>query len=265
MKSGFILFLLLILPAVITQAQSNSPDDQVEIKPRKLPPSKPATQPQNQGESSSRDSQINNGAPRGKPSETGDVQELTPWDPHKAAKDVEVGEYYLKRKNYRAALDRFTEALLYKPRDAEATLRLAQTQEKLDLYPQAYQNYHNYLEWLPNGPLSKEAQEGLKRVAVHVESGQQEPSSEFKQALQDGEEYLARNDFEEAYTRFARAVKLAPNDPLANLRLAQSLQALQRLDEARIYYRKCLDLQPGDHYAGEARKAIARINDILGK
>ena len=27
------------------------------------------------------------------------VNELKPWDPHRAAKDIEVGEYYFKRKN----------------------------------------------------------------------------------------------------------------------------------------------------------------------
>ncbi len=44
-----------------------------------------------------------------------DVQEFHPWDPHKAAKNVEVGDFYFKRKNYRAALDRYKEALIYKP------------------------------------------------------------------------------------------------------------------------------------------------------
>src|SRR5215467_5151825 len=49
-----------------------------------------------------------------------DVQELHPWDPHKAAKDVEVGDFYFRRKNYKAALDRYKEALLYKDNDAMA-------------------------------------------------------------------------------------------------------------------------------------------------
>src|ERR1700704_162241 len=47
-----------------------------------------------------------------------DVQEMHPWDPHKAMKDLEVGDFYFKRKNYKAALDRYKEALLYKPNDA---------------------------------------------------------------------------------------------------------------------------------------------------
>jgi hypothetical protein len=31
-----------------------------------------------------------------------DVQEFHPWDPHRAMKDLEVGDFYFKRKNYRA-------------------------------------------------------------------------------------------------------------------------------------------------------------------
>src|ERR1700691_4228786 len=38
--------------------------------------------------------------------------EAHPWNPHKAAKDIEVGDFYFKRKNYRAAYYRYREALL---------------------------------------------------------------------------------------------------------------------------------------------------------
>jgi hypothetical protein len=52
---------------------------------------------------------------------SGDINEFHPWDPHKAAKDIEVGDFYFKvKKNYRAAEDRYREALLYKPNDATA-------------------------------------------------------------------------------------------------------------------------------------------------
>src|SRR5215831_18210153 len=61
-----------------------------------------------------------------------DVQELHPWDPHKAAKDLEVGDFYFKKKNYRAALDRYKEALEYKPNDAVANFRLGQCLEKMN-------------------------------------------------------------------------------------------------------------------------------------
>src|ERR1700739_1671843 len=63
--------------------------------------------------------------------EIGGVQEFRVWNPHKAQKNVEVGDCYFKRKNYRAALDRYREALYYKNDDAVATFRLAVCQEKL--------------------------------------------------------------------------------------------------------------------------------------
>src|SRR5689334_7194549 len=122
------------------------------------------------GESSSRDSLIDLDArpEKEKPATAEDVSVLKPWDPHKAAKDVEVGQWCLKLKNYRAALERFNSALTFKPDDAEAIYGLAFTQEKLDLLSPADQNYRKYLSVLPNGPKSKEAEEALKRIGPHI-------------------------------------------------------------------------------------------------
>lgn len=94
----------------------------------------------------------------------GDVSEFHPWDPHKAAKDVEVGDFYFKRKNYRAAEDRYREALLYKNNDAVATIRMAICLEKLDRLDDARQEYESYLRILPHGPQSEQAQKALDRL-----------------------------------------------------------------------------------------------------
>ena len=94
-----------------------------------------------------------------------DVQEFRPWNPMKAMKDVEVGDYYFKRKNYRAALSRYKEALYYKDNDAMASFRLAQCQEKLGDKAEAQKYYQQYLKILPEGPFAKEAQSSLDRLA----------------------------------------------------------------------------------------------------
>ncbi len=104
------------------------------------------------------------GAEGGDPDTARDVQEMHPWDPHRAAKDVEVGDFYMKRKNYHAAEDRYREALVYKPNDAIATFRLAQTLEKLGELDEARENYEGYLKILPEGPLSKQAHEAVERL-----------------------------------------------------------------------------------------------------
>jgi tetratricopeptide (TPR) repeat protein len=93
-----------------------------------------------------------------------DVQEMHPWDPHKAAKDVEVGDFYFKRKNYHAALERYKEALVYKPNDALANFRLAECLEKTGKPGEALTHYEEYLKILPHGPLSADAQKALERL-----------------------------------------------------------------------------------------------------
>jgi tetratricopeptide (TPR) repeat protein len=130
------------------------------------------------GESSSRDTRIDISPPRndakdhpGSAAEAeeekvsdSDVQEFHPWDPHRAAKDVEVGDFYFKRKNYRAALDRYKEALVYKDNDAMANLRLGETYEKMKQPEEAIPYYEAYLKILPHGPFSEEAEKALERL-----------------------------------------------------------------------------------------------------
>jgi tetratricopeptide (TPR) repeat protein len=131
------------------------------------------------GESSSRDSRIDLSPPKddakahpnstipddaGGEDGTAEVQEFHPYDPHRAVKDIEVGDFYFRKKNYRAALDRYREALFYKPNDAVANFRMAQSFEKLNQPDDAVEHYQEYLRILPNGPLSEEAKKALEKL-----------------------------------------------------------------------------------------------------
>ncbi len=221
-----------------------------------------------QGESSSKDSQIdlNAGPPRG--SAAGSVEDNAPkWDPHRAEKDIEVGNYYLKQKNYRAALERFHDALAYKPNDAEATYGLGVTQEKMDLFSQAYNSYSKYLEILPHGPMAKESEEGMKRMEQHLtpETIKSSEATMVAEDVSEGEKHLSRNDYDLARQSFEHAMRLAPDNPLLSFRLAQSLQGLQRPDAARMYYEKYLQLAPNGPLAADAKKNIQHITDMIGK
>jgi tetratricopeptide (TPR) repeat protein len=93
-----------------------------------------------------------------------DVQEFHPWNPLKAVKDIEVGDFYFKRKNYKAALERYKDALYYKNGDAIATFRVAECQEKLGDKSEAKKDYEQYLKILPDGPLAKDARASLTRL-----------------------------------------------------------------------------------------------------
>jgi tetratricopeptide (TPR) repeat protein len=93
-----------------------------------------------------------------------DVMELHEWNPMRALKDVEVGDYYFGRENYKAAISRYREALQFKPRDAVATFKLAQTLEKSKKFDEARVRYEEYLAILKDGPSAVEAKKALERL-----------------------------------------------------------------------------------------------------
>jgi tetratricopeptide (TPR) repeat protein len=126
------------------------------------------------GESSSKDTQIDLSPPpddaKGHPhssdvlKDEGSNGDVHPWDPHRAAKDIEVGDFYFKKKNYRGAEDRYREALLYKDNDAIATYRLAICLEKMDRPDEAIAEFESYLRILPHGPQAADARKAIDRL-----------------------------------------------------------------------------------------------------
>jgi tetratricopeptide (TPR) repeat protein len=126
------------------------------------------------GESSSKDTQIDLSPPPGEdktgPGSSADdlagdnVGEFHPWDPHKAAKDIEVGDFYFRRKNYIAAESRYREALQYKENDATATFKLAVCLEKMSRPEEAREEFEAYLKILPYGSEASEAKKAIERL-----------------------------------------------------------------------------------------------------
>lgn len=120
------------------------------------------------GQSSSRDTQIDLTPPPDDMTHEGadltGVTEFHAYDPHKAAKNVEVGDFYFAKKNYRAAESRYEEALQWKPNDAIAMFRLAQAQENLGKQVEAVKNYQAYLKILPEGEFAAESKSGIERL-----------------------------------------------------------------------------------------------------
>ena len=127
--------------------------------------------PLGENESSSKQTQIDISPPKDDAAKhpdsdisDSDVTEMHVWNPHKAQKDIEVGEFYFKRKNYHAAEERYREALLYKPGDAIATYRLAEVLDAQGHTAEAVENYEQYLKIPSNGRFAPEAKKALARL-----------------------------------------------------------------------------------------------------
>jgi|ERR1051326_3738488 tetratricopeptide (TPR) repeat protein len=85
-----------------------------------------------------------------------------PFNPLEAENDVKVGNYYFRKGNYKAALNRFREATRFNPGYAVAYLRMGDAEEKLKDKPAAKEAYAKYLELAPD---SKDAPSIKKKLA----------------------------------------------------------------------------------------------------
>jgi tetratricopeptide (TPR) repeat protein len=72
------------------------------------------------------------------------------WDPLRAEKDIEVGQYYMRKGDVDAAIDRFQDATTAKPGYAIPFRYLGEAQEKKGLRKQAIASYSRYLDLYPH-------------------------------------------------------------------------------------------------------------------
>jgi tetratricopeptide (TPR) repeat protein len=72
------------------------------------------------------------------------------FNPLQASKEVKVGDYYFKKKNYKAAALRFREATRWNPGFAEAFLKLGESEEKLNDQAAAKEAFAKYLDLNPS-------------------------------------------------------------------------------------------------------------------
>ncbi len=130
-----------------------------------VPENQPVPRSSDEGSSSSKETKLGLEKPSGsaQPSES-DVSELRAYDPHRAEKNIEVGDFYFKRGNYKAASSRYREALEWKPNDAVATFRLAEALEKDGQFSEARTRYAAYLKILPKGEYAEKAKKALQRL-----------------------------------------------------------------------------------------------------
>jgi tetratricopeptide (TPR) repeat protein len=181
LMSRLLIFSVVLSLGVAVGAHAQKSDDQSPSQTSAASQASSASGEASSGESSSKSTQVDLSPPpddaKDHPDSAGavneaeeesgantSVEEVHPWNPHKAMKDIEVGDFYFRQKNYKAALSRYQEALFYKPNDAVANFRSAQCFEELNSPQDAVEHYQAYLKVMPHGPFSRDAEKALAKL-----------------------------------------------------------------------------------------------------
>jgi tetratricopeptide (TPR) repeat protein len=91
------------------------------------------------------------------------------WDPLRAEKDLEVGQYYMHKGDIDAAIDRFQDATLAKPGYAIPFRFLGEAQEKKGLKKQAIKSYQRYLDLFPKANDADKIKKKIEKLYQEVD------------------------------------------------------------------------------------------------
>ncbi len=156
---------ILILAAVFAlfgsfQARAQDPPQESSSKPPGSA-SKPASPPD--------DTKPKSSAKQKKDSASQNAPDQPTWDPLRAEKDLEVGQYYMKKGDVDAAIDRFQDATTAKPGYAIPFRFLGEAQEKKGLKKQAIKSYQRYLDLYPHAEDGDKVRKKIEKLYKEVE------------------------------------------------------------------------------------------------
>jgi tetratricopeptide (TPR) repeat protein len=90
------------------------------------------------------------------------------WDPLRAEKDLEVGQYYMRKGDVDAAIDRFQDATIAKPGYAIPFRYLGEAQEKKGLKRDAIKSYARYLVLYPHAEDKSKIEKKIEKLRAEV-------------------------------------------------------------------------------------------------
>ncbi len=91
------------------------------------------------------------------------------WDPLRAQRDLEVGQYYMHKGDLDAAIDRFEDAALAKPGYAIPFRFLGEAQEKKGLKRDAIKSYTRYLDLFPRAEDKEKIEKKIDKLRSEVD------------------------------------------------------------------------------------------------
>jgi tetratricopeptide (TPR) repeat protein len=86
------------------------------------------------------------------------------FNPVKSKKSVSAGEFYFKKGNYKAASERFREATQWNEGNADAWLKLGESEEKREQSKNARAAYEKYLQLAGNGKSAADVKKRLEHL-----------------------------------------------------------------------------------------------------
>lgn len=104
-----------------------------------------------------------------KDSATNNAPDQPKWDPLRAENDIEVGQHYMHKGDYDAAIDRFQDAIESKPGYAIPFRYLGEAQEKKGLKKQALKSYQRYLDLYPHAEDGAKIKKKLEKLYKEIE------------------------------------------------------------------------------------------------
>ena len=140
---------ILSLPTEIA-AQDQEPES--SSKPADSPDSRPKQKPKKNTDNATRN-----------------AADQPTWDPLRAEKDIEVGQYYMHKGDVDAAIDRFQDATTAKPGYAVPFRYLGEAQEKKGLKKQAIQSYQRYVDMVPHADDVGKVRKKIEKLRAEVE------------------------------------------------------------------------------------------------
>src|SRR6266849_1662788 len=93
------------------------------------------------------------------------------WDPLRAEKDLEVGQYYMRKGDIDAAIDRFQDATTAKPGYAIPFRYLGEAQEKKGMKKEAVKSYSRYLDLVPRADDAEKVRKKIAKLRSEIEKG----------------------------------------------------------------------------------------------
>ena len=106
---------------------------------------------------------------KNKDNATESAEDQPKWDPQRAEKDIQVGQYYMKKGDVDAAIDRFQDAIEAKPGYAVPFKFLGEAQEKKGLKKPAAKSYQRYLELYPKAEDAEKIRKRIEKLYAEAE------------------------------------------------------------------------------------------------